>query len=57
LLRQKNKARGDRVIEDLRDQMALWDLGEGASFVDFWRGKFLGRGNIRTRAISRSQLY
>lgn len=44
------------MIEDLCDQMALWDLGEGAGFVDFWRGKLLGRGNIRTRATGRSHL-
>ena len=43
------------MIEDLSGQVALWDLGEGANCVAFWRGSFLGRGNIRTRARGRSQ--
>lgn len=43
------------MIEGLCDEMALWDLGKGASFVDFWRGSSLGRGNIRTMARGRSQ--
>lgn len=44
------------MIEDLCDQMALWDLGEGASFDNFGRGKILGRGNIRARTTGRSHL-
>lgn len=36
--------------------MALWDLGEGANFVDIWRKSFLSRGDSKKNGRTWTQL-